>query len=255
MASLDALLPEYRAQYESLMPEIERKLRGDLVRRGMSYSGEAGDALARAQAKLLAELAGKSADTRAGQEESTRQRQFAAEQAEANRREQARAQRLGLVSSAVGGLGTLGAMYMMRPGAGANINVVPLGPGQYGQFDPASGTIRPIPMQGMEGGITAPGGGVMASGASPAAAATPSMWQRAGGFSGLAAGAGGGLLGSRLAALSAGRQNQQSDIGAGLGGLTGMAAAMRYGGGSPWAAGLGALAGSFGGGLLGNLFK
>lgn len=252
MASLDALLPEYRAQYESLMPEIERKLRGDLVRRGMSYSGEAGDALARAQAKLLAELAGKSADTRAGQEESTRQRQFAAEQAEANRREQARAQRLGLVSSAVGGLGTLGAMYMMRPGAGANVNVVPLGPGQYGQFDPASGSIRPIPMQG-EGGLTAPGGGVMASGAAPAAA--PSMWQRAGGFSGLAAGAGGGLLGSRLAALSAGRQNQQSDIGAGLGGLGGMAAGMRYGSGNPWAMGLGALAGSFGGGLLGNLFK
>lgn len=253
MPGLDTLLPEYQEQYNALMPEIERKVRGDLTRRGMTNSGDATDALARAQAQLLAELAGKSANTRADQAEAERQRRFAGEQNNANRSEAARAQRLGLIGSAVGGLGTLAGMYAMRPQVQPNITAI----GDRGfTYDPRSRSMRAIPVEGAEGGITPAGGGVMADGQSPTAApgGPASIWKKAKGFGGLAAGgAAGGLLGSQLSSLIAGRDTgTMGDVGAGLGGLGGAAALSRYG---PWGAGLGALLGAGGGGLLGNLFR
>lgn len=260
---LESLLPEYQAQYTALMPEIERKLRADLVRRGMRFSGTAGEELTRAQAALLAELAGKSEQSRLSQAESARERQHQATQAEAARREQARQTRLALIGSGVGGLATLGGMYAMRPRPEAAANLFQLQDGSFASFDPASGTMKPVPMAGggAAGGGTelaagAPGAGVGGA-VNPAAPAAPSMWQRVKqpGFSGYAGAAAGGFAGQQLARLVGGGGGTGTDVGAGLGGLGGLMAARRLGGTSPWALGLGALAGSFGGGLLGNLFK
>ena len=241
---LETLLPEYRAQYDALMPEIERSVMEDLVRRGMTHSGDATDALARARAKVLAELASKSAESRIGQEESALNRSAAAGEASAGRGEARRAQNMGLAGAGLGALTTLGGMYAMnRP----QKNIFVKGD-EVMQYDPESGMVGPVP--------TSPG-------AAPAAGAAPqSMWQKASGvgLGGLAAGAGGGLLGNRLAELAGGRTSAAGGLGAGAGGLAGGLAGLRMAQNykSPWASaiglGLGALGGSFGGGLLGNLF-
>lgn len=258
---LESLLPEYRAQYEALLPEIERSVMSDLIRRGLRNSGEATDASARAKAKLLSDLAARSADTRAGQEEAARNRAHQSSEGDAARREARRAQNLGLVGTGLGSLATLGAMKYMG-GSGAQ-NIIVRGDKVY-SYDPKAGA-REIVLPGGEGAAPAgaevpwfergaPAGvpGALEAPSTP----PPSMWQkaRASGVGGAAAGLAGGLAGNQLAALIGGRSGTAGRVGAGVGGGLGALAAMRYGSGSPWAAGLGALLGSAGGGLLGNLF-
>lgn len=114
-----------------------------------------------------------------------------------------------------------------------------------GGVDPFAGTVNPAGMASV------------VPGAAPAAAApVASMWNNPmqaaeGAGLGLAGGAGG-----YLAARQVNGGGKNTALASGLGGLAGAA----IGGGlmtsgNPYAAGAGALLGSFGGGLLGNLFK
>ncbi len=105
-------------------------------------------------------------------------------------------------------------------------------------------------------GMVAGGTGAMAAPAAAVAGGGPSMWTNAknAGVAGLAAGAAGGLAGNFLSSKIGGGHSLAGDIGSGAGGLAGGLAMLNYSD-NPWMAGLGALGGSLGGGLIGNLFK
>lgn len=274
---LEQLSPEYQAQYNALIPEIERSVRSSNNARGMFYSGQATDAEARAKADLLAKLASESAATRATAQENAKNRAtemaINAESVKAGKRTAL----LNLLGGGTSAAATIAGLQYMHPQ-----QIVPLGLGADGKM--AYGTIGAdgkslIPL-GAPGGAPAaalPGGGGapgldalstapypgpyapgMAPGAAATVAAQPSMWKTATALPNLGAGAAGGGLGF-LAARAAGAKGLGADIGAGLGGaggyMGGLALANSMGWSSPWTAGLGALAGSFGGGLLGNLFR
>ena len=153
----------------------------------------------------------------------------------------------------------VGGSTLAAPAAGGGLNgLAGTGPTP----DPLAGTpplpsASPAAVPGFN--TTAPNGGFNmtagAGGQAPAAAPVASMWnspmQAAGG---VAAGAAGGL-GGYLAAQQVNGGGKNTALASGLGGLAGGAAGVLMSSGNPYAAGAGALLGSFGGGLLGNLFK
>lgn len=283
---LDALSPEARTQYEALIPEIERSVRAKNNARGMFYSGQAGDDEVRAKADMLAKLAAQDTAVQATASENERNRaleeKLKGEDVKASKRNAL----LGLVGSGVGAATTLGGLaYMNKSGSG--LQFLPDGKGGMLSYDPATKAFAPVNIggpatsgvggatlapsgldsigagseYGPQGlgmtapGLTPPGSAVPLPGAAPVA--TPSMWSNP--LGSLAGGAAGGLAGY-LGASQIGRKgNLGGDVGAGvggaLGGLGGLAIASRYGYSNPLGAGLGALAGSFGGKLLGDLFK
>lgn len=276
---LEQLSPAYQAQYEALIPEIERSVRSSNNARGMFYSGQAGDAETRAKADLLAKLASESAATQAQANENAKNRDTQTSIHNEDIKAAKRNALLGIVGSGVGAATTLGGLaYMNKPPAmpifqdkfgnwntlGADgKSIVPLG-GPTGTG--VSATAAPSGFSGLGGTPESPvpftpgmGPGMtpVAAGAAPTAAAVaaPSMWKSALNPGSLAAGAAGGGLGYLASGAVNGRDSTGGAVGAGLGGLGGYALASRFAGGNPWVAGLGALAGSFGGGLLGNLFK
>lgn len=136
------------------------------------------------------------------------------------------------------------------PGASTGLSSLPgMTPGSLGI--PSSGT--PF-VPGAGPGYAGPAAAGGAAGAAGASISQPSMWTKATSGKSLAGGAVGGLAG--LAALrAAGVNGTNSDIGAGLGGLGAYGLYSKFGSGNPYLAGASALAGTFGGGLLGNLFK
>lgn len=113
---------------------------------------------------------------------------------------------------------------------------------------------------GLNPGTPNPTGYVIGSGGAPAGAnggaAQPSMWNDPNqAMGGIAAGTAGGI-GGYLAANQVNGGGKNTALASGLGGLAGAAAGGMFGAtGNPYAVGAGALLGSFGGGLLGNLFK
>jgi hypothetical protein len=288
MAGLESLSPARQAQYEALLPEIERSVRNAQNARGGFYSGEATAAETRAKADLLAKLASQDASEQASSNESARDRalteKIKGEEIKAGKRNVL----LGILGTGVGAAATLGGLKYMNPSGGNNL--VPLGNGKFGMFDPATKTITPIAETGA-GAVSArapidlsrsatnpnlfadPNSAealiagdfgpmppaVNASPAAPAVAAPTSMWKPAIAPTNLAAGAAGGGLGYLASRSVNGGGSTAGDVGAGVGGaggyMGGLALANKFGWSNPWAAGLGALAGSFGGGLLGNLFK
>lgn len=266
MATLDSLTPTRRTQYDALIPEIERSVREAQNARGGFYSGAAIDAEARAKAELLAKLAGHDAAEQAQASENARDRalteRIKGEETKAGKRNAL----LGILGSGVGAAATLGGLAYMNKGSTAGQNLISLGNGQYGMFDPATKSITPIAVGGGKAPASLPsaaaaddfgaGWGARLPGTAPApvAAPAPSMWKSAAAPKMLGAGALGGGLGY-LGARAAGADSTAGDIGAGLGGGLGYLAAARYGAGNPYAAGAGALFGAFGGGLLGKLFK
>lgn len=270
MATLDSLTPSRRTQYDALIPEIERSVREAQNARGGFYSGAAVDAEARAKAELLAKLAGQDAVEQATASENARDRELTerirGEETKAGKRNAL----LGILGSGVGAAATLGGLAYMNKGSTAGQNLISLGNGQYGMFDPATKSITPISVGKAPG---APAAGLPAAAADdfgagwgarlpgttapvPTAApvAAPSMWKSAAAPKSLGAGALGGGLGY-LGARAAGADSTEGAIGSGIGGGLGYLAAARYGAGNPYAAGAGALFGAFGGGLLGNLFR
>lgn len=292
MAGLDSLSPARRTQYEALLPEIQRSSRNAANARGGFYSGAAIDAETRAEADLLAKLAGLDASEQAAIAEGERNRESERNIRAEDRKAANTANNKNLIGSGVSSLMQLIGAYQQSKNAGGQ--VVPLPGGSFGLFNPSDKTITPIPMGGKPGvggdtlAQTAPTGlaalgtadnpevmgiaGPVSYGrpaASPPPIASPAaspgvgatMWKNAtsggaGGTAARAAGAlGGGFAGSELARRAAGRGGLGTDIGAALGGLGGAGAGAYYGGRNKWGAGLGALLGSFGGGLLGNLFR
>lgn len=269
MATLDSLTPNRRTQYDALIPEIERSVREAQNARGGFYSGAAVDAEARAKAELLAKLAGQDAAEQATASENARDRalteRIRGEETKAGKRNAL----LGILGSGVGAAATLGGLAYMNKGGKAGENLISLGNGQYGVFDPATKSITPISVGKTPGAPAAAlpaaaddfgaGWGARLPGTAPApvaptVAATPSMWKSAAAPKSLGAGALGGGLGY-LGARAAGADSTEGAIGSGIGGGLGYLAAARYGAGNPYAAGAGALFGAFGGGLLGNLFR
>lgn len=266
MAGLDSLSPNRRTQYDALIPEIERSVREAQNARGGFYSGAAIDAEARAKAELLAKLAGQDAAEQAQASESARDRalteRIRGEEIKAGKRNAL----LGILGSGVGAAATLGGLAYMNKGGTAGQNLISLGNGQYGVFDPATKSITPIAVGGKAPAALpvaaaddfGAGWGARLPGTAPAPvaapAAAPSMWKSAAAPKSLGAGALGGGLGY-LGARAAGADSTEGAIGSGIGGGLGYLAAARYGAGNPYAAGAGALFGAFGGGLLGNLFK
>lgn len=271
---LEQLSPEYQAQYEALLPEIERAVRSKNNARGMFYSGQAGDEEVRAKADLLAKLAGESASTRATASENEKNRQterdLHAEAIRANKSQTA----LNLIGT---GVGSAAGLAMLAGKSGAT-NILPMADGRIFSID-AAGNAKLIKLPGgpaaASGGVSVPeflarpgAGDPMAgtlSAANPGsyaataegAGAAPSMWKNAtgAGWGGAALAAGGGLAGLGLSNLISGRSSTGQSVGAGLGGLGGAAAYLKYGGGNPYLMGLAGLGGALGGGLLGNLFK
>ena len=291
MASgLDALSPGARTQYEALIPEIERSVRSSNQARGTFYSGQATDAEARAKADLLAKLAAQDTALQATAAENAKNRSSQAELAAQEIKAAKRNSLVNLIGTGVGSAATLGGMAMMnKPG----LQFLPDGKGGMLQYDPSTKTFSPLDMSGGRGAVgfpaTAPSLAAPAPGAnifdpnaglnfapenpaanlgpmvSPAVPGTapaitptmpkaPTMWQNASDFSNLGAGAVGGGAGY-LAAKGLGAKGTNAAIGSGAGGLGAYLAYAKYGGGNPLMAGLSALGGSFGGGLLGNLFK
>lgn len=275
---LEQLSPEYQAQYNALIPEIERSVRSSNNARGMFYSGQATDAEARAKADLLAKLASESAATQAQASENEKNRDTQKSIHDDEIKAGKRNALLGIISGGTGAAATLGGLAYMNKAPSQPIfqdkfgnwntlgadgkSIVPLG-GQPGAGGVGGGASAPNLFDPSAGPAFVPGAG---PGFNPAASApvaasvtaAPSMWKSAVSLPTLGAGAVGGGLG-RLGAGMAGAGGQNADIGAAAGGgagyLGGLALASKFGFSNPWAAGLGALAGSFGGGLLGNLFK
>ncbi len=286
---LDALSPARRTQYEALLPDIERSLRSAASARGGYYSGAASDAEVKAKTDLLAKLAAEDAAQQGTEANNTINRdateRMHAEDIKANKR----GQLLGVLGSGVGAAATLGGLKYMNPSGGSNVIQmggrifekgpkgawVDVTPGAAGG-SPVVGGRAPIDMVASPGGgnlfepsslntggmggemITVPGAASAPAVAAPAAAAPTSMWKNAIEPGALGAGALGGGLGY-LASKGLGANGTNAAIGSAAGGaggyLGGLALASKFGWSNPWAAGLGALAGATGGGLLGNLFK
>lgn len=284
MANLDSLSPARRAQYEALLPEIKRSAQSVSNARGGFYSGAATDAETRAEADLLAKLAGQDASEQAAANENAKNRELQQNLNDQSVKAGKRQALLGIVGSGVGASATLAGLKYMHPSVVGGGGIWQMGPNGT-LFNSQTGEIRGAPMAAAPGvggaalGSTAPtglgalgGGAPMVSaapgfdpagwnpvaaapgvgGAAPATAPT-SMWSSPG--ASLGAGAVGGLAGSQLSNLIAGRGGRNNDIGAAAGGIAGLGAGMYMSGGNPWMAGLGALGGSLGGGLLGNLFR
>lgn len=279
---LESLSPNRRTQYDALLPEVERSVRSAQNARGGFYSGAAVDAEAKAKAELLAKLAAQDASEQASSSENARDRELTTKIKNEEIKAGKRNALLGILGTGVGAAATLGGLKYMNPGGGSNVvamngRLFEKGPkGAWVDVTPGAGGVGtvgaprpPIDMVASPGGgnlfeapnaaqelIAGDFGPRVPSAPVPAgvAPAAPSMWKNAIAPKSLGAGAIGGGLGY-LGARAAGADSTEGAIGSGLGGLGGYLAAARYGGGNPWAAGAGALFGSFGGGLLGNLFK
>jgi hypothetical protein len=243
---LESLLPAYREQYNALMPEIERGVNADLIRRGMFNSGAATDSMARAKADLLAELAAKSAGAQTTTDEANKDRALQERLAGESRKEARRAQLMNLLGSGATSAATLYALGAFKP---------------QGAMAQGAASHIPLPSPSFANPSFVPDAADAITSAS-----APSMWQnmKTAGLGGAAAGLTGGMLGRNLAGSLGGKSGLGTDIGSGLGGLAGLMLASKFGvpgagqfgaAGSPWAAGLGALLGSGAGGLLGGLFK
>lgn len=294
-ATLAGLSPAARAKYKAQLPEILRASRSAANARGMFYSGDAVDAETKAQEALLAQLAGQDMGAQTSAEEASKQRAFDKSQNDAAVSASKRNAMLGLIGGGVGSATTLLALNAMNKGGAQNVfkvgdklyekvgdkwaDVTPganvggaamAGPGTAA-VTPTSGVVSGslsgmtpgslgIPSSGTPfvpgagPGYAGPAAAGGAAGAAGASLSQPSMWQTAIKAPMLAGGAVGGLAG--LAALrGAGVNSTNSDIGAGLGGLGAYGLYSKFGSGNPYLAGGAALAGTFGGGLLGNLFK
>lgn len=286
MGALDGLSAARRAQYESLLPDVRRSAQTASNARGGFYSGAAVDAETRAEADLLAKLAGQDAADEAHKKESDRNDQTVRDIHDEDIRAGKRNSLVNLLGAGVGSAATLGGLTYMNKGA-SGLQFLPDGKGGMLSYNPSTKVFAPVSVGGGAApgvggaalGSTAPTGlaalnapgptamsvgtpGAYVGAAAPAAAtaaAAPvatSMWnsplKAAGGVLG---GAAAGYGGSKLAELIAGRGGKNNDLGAAAGGLAGFGAGAYFGGGNPWLAGLGALGGSLGGGLLGNLFR
>lgn len=276
-ATLAGLSPAARAKYKAQLPEILRAARSASNARGMFYSGDAVDAETKAQEALLAQLATQDigATDTASQAEATRQ--LERETTDKNIQAQKRQALLSILGQGTGAAATIGGLAMLHPNAPAN--VIPLSGGRYGNLSPDGKSIIPISEAGSTSAAPQVGGaalnpapplstsGLVSGDFGPSAAtagtagvgagavaAKPSMWQSATSAPMMAGGAVGGLAG--LAALrGVGVNSANSNVGAGLGGLGAYGLYSAYGSGNPYLAAGSALAGTFGGGLLGNLFK
>lgn len=291
---LESLSPNRRSQYEALLPEIERSVRNTQNARGGFYSGEATDAETRAKADLLAKLAAQDAAEQATSNENARDRALTEriknEEIKAGKRNSL----LNILGTGVGAATTLGGLKYMNPAGGSNVitmngrlfekgakgawvDVTPgaggaptaasgrapvdmvASPGGGNLFEPAGWNSDVAPGSVFGGGAPTSPGGVPTSPVPTApAAAGASMWKNAIVPTNLGAGALGGGLGY-LGARAAGANGKNADIGSAVGGaggyMGGLALANKFGWSNPWSAGLGALLGAGGGGLLDNLFK
>lgn len=236
-SGLGALLPEYQDMYKALAPQIERSVNADTAARGMSSSGAPAELATRQQQELLAKLAGESASAKISQSE--REKDRSASASAANKSLIASG-----IGAGVGGIGSLaGLYYMMHRGGGAQ-NLIPIGPGKYGQL--IDGKIQEVPVG--SGAAATAGKGVPMDSVS----GSPGMgWGDIGKTAALGAGA--GYIGSELG-KNIGAKGMAGDIGAGLGGLAGLGAGYEIGGGNPWASAIGAGVGAFGGRGLSGLF-
>ena len=277
---LEQLSPSAQAEYNALIPEIERSVRSKNQARGTFSSGQAGDEEVRAKAGLLAKLAEQDTAIQATSAENARNRSAQQELQREEIKASKRNALVNLLGAGVGSAATLGGLaYMNKPG----LQFLPDGKGGMLAYDSATKTFSPIGVsgtgrgvEGVTGGLSVlsappPAGGLQSTlnadfgvppatvpGAAPAITPTapkgPSMWQKAGAPASLGAGVIGGGLGY-LAARGLGADSTAGSVGSGVGGLGGYMAYSRFGGGNPYMAGLAALGGSLGGGLLGNLFK
>lgn len=275
---LESLSPELQSEYAALLPEIRRSSQSANNARGMFYSGQATDAETRAEADLLAKLAAQQNSTNLTQSEGDKNRRAAKDESDRNIAATKRAQTLALIGSGFGAATTLGGLKYMMPksnnffinpndgkaymidsaGKATQINLPGAGgvnagvggstldslgiPQSTTPFTPGAGPGMAAPMVGAPGGA--------------AVAAQPSMWQNAqsAGIGGLAAGAAGGFAGDQFARKVNGGGGLKTDLGAAAGGAAVPLAMLAAGYSNPWALGLGALTGSFGGGLISNLF-
>ncbi len=282
---LEQLSPSAQAEYNALISEIERSVRSKNQARGTFYSGQAGDEEVRAKADLLAKLAAQDTALQATSQENARNREAQERSQDKDIKAGKRNALVNLLGAGVGSAATLGGLaYMNKPG----VQFLPDGKGGMLAYDAATKTFSPVDISGGRGAVGAaagapsmgaagPGGfggdlfapppntsanlgplGTPPGSAPPIGATAPkppnSMWQNATGAKALGAGALGGGLGY-LAARGLGADSTAGAVGSGVGGLGGYMAYSRFGSGNPYMAGLAALGGSLGGGLLGNLFK
>ncbi len=290
MAGLDSLSPSRRTQYDALLPDIEKSVRDAQNARGGFYSGAAVDAESKAKAELLAKLASLDASEQATAGQNDRDRALTEKIKNEEIKAGKRNALLGILGTGAGAAATLGGLKYMNPGGGSNVVAmngrlfekgpkgawVDVTPGAAGGSGVVGGGPAPIDMVASPGGgnlfesaspgardliagdFGAPGTAAVGAASPAAVGAQPSMWKNAIAPSNLGAGALGGGLGY-LAARGLGAKGTGADVGAAAGGaggyVGGLALANKFGWSNPWAAGLGALLGAGGGGLLGNLFK
>lgn len=289
---LEALSPAYQTQYEALIPEIERAVRAKNTARGMFYSGQAGDEEVRAKADLLAKLASESAATEARASEGERNRRLEEKLKNEEIKASKRNALLGMIGGGASSAAGLAGLAMLRPEVAGQ--PIQLADGSVALFNPKSGKLSPLSMaetgsstrapidmaaapgraglfevptpKGTSADLVRGDFGVPGTSSTPVAPATPStsFWKNpALSPTNLLSGAAGGGLGYLLSRSAGGGSSLGGDIGAGVGGAAGYAGGLKaapyllskFGMTSPWAAGLGALLGSTGGGLLGNLFR
>lgn len=261
---LEALSPEYRTQYEALLPELIKGRRAAANARGMFYSGQAIDEEGEAEAALLARLASESAATTSREREGQRNRDLE----EKIKREDIKAkERMSTRGDIAGGVGSLATLAMLARGAkNTPMNIFQDRAGNWMKLNPA-GQMVPLETAPAAGGAAGPRfapdtitannmfvpGAAIPTPVPPA----PSMWQNAksAGLSGLAAAGLGGYAGANFGNLVAGRSSEEGNIGAAAGGAAVPLAMLAAGYSNPWALGLGALGGAAGGNLLGNLFR
>jgi hypothetical protein len=120
----------------------------------MFYSGDTIDAETRSAEDLLAKLAAASAGADVTQSEGDKNRAAEAALADKNLSAQKRAQLLSVLGTGAGAATTLGGLALMKD-KGMN-NVINLGNGQYGLYDPVNKTINPIKVGGVGGPALTP---------------------------------------------------------------------------------------------------